>query len=139
MKRFFLLILNLIIIFAMSCEGTEYFPKCSECSADEPYEAMLKCKIDWDNKQGTLVQIWEGKLEDSILIDSRRVYSSASFEKKVPLNRYYTVTATYIIDNKTYVAVGSASPKVKHTNSQCDEPCYFVYNNIVNLQLKYTK
>ena len=139
MKRFFPLILNLIIVFAMSCKVDEYFPKCSECTVNEPYEAIIKCKIEWDNHKGTLVQIWEGKLEDNILIASERVYSSSVYEGKVPLNRYYTITATYVIDNKTYVAVNSVLPKVKHTNNQCDEPCYFVYNNTVNLQLKYTK
>ena len=139
MKRFFLPILCLIIIFAMSCEDTNFY--CSDCNTKEPYEATLKCQIDIDDKNGTLVQIWEGKLEDNILIDSTRIPRSSTtkvFNKKVPLNRHYTITATYIIDNKTYVAVGSALPRIKHTD-KCDEPCYYIYGNEVNLQLKYTK
>ena len=123
----------------MSCEGSEFFVTCSECTETEPYYATLKCKIDFDAQNGTLVQVWEGKLEDSIFVDSRRMYSTSVFEKEVSLNKYYTITATYIIDNKTYVAVGSASPKVKRTNSQCDESCYYVYGNEINLQLKYRK
>ena len=139
MKRFFYLILNLIIIFAMSCEGSELFVNCSDCTANEPYEATLKCKIDLDTHNGILVQVWEGKLEDSIFVDSKRVFGNSVYKKTVPLNRYYIVTATYVIDNKTYIAVGSASPKVKHSESKCDESCYYVYGNEIDLRLKYTK
>ena len=139
MRRLFLPLLNLIIIFAMSCEGLEFFINCSECTVEEPHEATLKCRIDIDVQNGTLVQIWEGKLEDSIFVDSTRIFSSSVFEKNVSINKHYTITATYIIDNKTYIAVGSASPKVKHANSKCDESCYYVYGNEVNLRLKYPK
>ena len=139
MKRFFLPVFNLIIIFAMSCEGSEFLVNCKECTKAEPYEATLKCQVDSDSRYGALVQIWEGKLEDSIFVDSKRVYSSSVYEKKVPLNRYYTITATYTIDNKTYIAVGSASPKVKLSENKCDESCYYVYGNEVDLRLKYTK
>ena len=139
MKRFSPLILNLIIIFTMSCEGSEFLVNCSDCTTSEPKEATIECKIDTDLKYGTLVQIWEGKLEDNIFIDSARIFSSSTFEKNVHLNRYYTITATYIIDNKTYVAVNSVCPKVKRSKSKCDELCYYVYGNIANLRLKYSK
>ena len=121
----------------MSCEGSELFVNCSDCTKDEPYEAMLTCQISPDFHNGTLVQIWEGKLEDSIFVDSRQVFSSGTFKTTVALNRHYTITATYFIDNKTYVAVNSATPRVRRVESKCDEACYFVYGNEVNLRLKY--
>jgi len=140
MRRLFLPLLNLIIILVMSCEGTELSVKCSDCTVNEPYEATLKCHIDSGSRDGTLVQIWEGKLEDSIFVYSKRVYSYSSvFEQTVALNKQYTLTATYIIDNKTYVAINSASPKVKLSDSKCDKSCYYIYGNEVNLQLKYSK
>ena len=123
----------------MSCEGSELLVNCSDCTAAEPYEATLKCKIDADSKDGILVQFWEGKLEDSILVYSTRVFSSSVFNKEVHLNRYYTITATYIIDKKTYIAVDSAFPKVKRTESKCDDACYYVYGNEVSLRLKYKR
>ena len=139
MKKIKFLILSLIVVFIMSCDRDEYFPRCSECTIYEPYEAVLKCQIDFI-PNGTLMQIWEGKLEDNILVYSTLIFNkfqSPVFEKTVPLNKQYTVTATYAIDNKTYIAIDSALPKVKKTQNQCDEPCYYVYNNTVNLRLKY--
>jgi hypothetical protein len=120
----------------MSCEGSEFFINCDDCTTKEPDVATLKCRISL-SQNGTLVHIWEGKIEDSILVDSKRVFSSIVFEKRVPLNRHYTITATYIIDNKTYVAVNSATPKIGRAESKCDETCYYVYGNEVELRLKY--
>ena len=128
----------------MSCEVSDIFVNCSDCTVNEPYDVTIKCRIDVNTQNSTLVQLWEGKLEDNILVDSTRIFLTAGWQpdwiynKTVPLNKHYTITATYIIDNKTYVAVGSVSPKIKHID-KCDEPCYYVYGNEVNLQLKYTK
>jgi hypothetical protein len=137
MKRLFILIFSLIIIYLTSCERFLGGVKCSECTLGEPYEAILKCQIDRDSNIGVLVEVWEGKLEDNILIDSKQVYGSAPVEIHVSLNKHYTVTATYIIDNKTYIAVDSALPKVKYSSNQCDDPCYYIYGNTVELRLKY--
>ena len=135
MKRVFFLIFNLALIIAMSCEGG-LLVDCNDCDWDEPYEARLTGKIDIHYHEGVLVQVWEGTQEDGLLIDSALVYTS-TFEKTVPLNRQYTLAATYVIDGKTYVVVNSASPKVKYTDSQCDDPCYQVYGDNVNLKLKH--
>ena len=121
----------------MSCEGTEFSVKCSDCTKDEPYEATLTCKITQNSHNGTLVQIWEGKLEDSIFVLSKQVYSSGTFKTTVALNKQYTIAATYTIDNKTYVAVNSATPRIVRSESKCDEECYYIYGNEVDLRLKY--
>jgi len=137
MRKLFIPLINLIIIFAMSCEGSEFSVKCSDCTTTEPHEATLECRVDLSNIK--MIHIWEGKLEDGVLIDSMLKYSTSVFKKNVPLNKHYTITATYIIDNKTYIAVGSALPRVRHTTNKCDQPCYYVYGNEVDLRLKYTR
>ena len=138
MKRLFLPVLCLIIAYVMSCEGSESSINCSDCTAAEPYEATLKCEIDMGVQ--TLLQIWEGKLEDSLLVYSKSgSFATNVIKETVSINRDYAVTATYIIDNKTYVAVGSASPRVIYSEDKCDDPCYFVYGNKVNLRLKYKR
>jgi len=63
--------------------------------------------------------------------------SGPGFELPVSLNKKYTVTATYQIDGDTYIAVDSAFPRVKYTKEQCEDPCYFVYDRIVDLRIKY--
>ncbi|MDR2886408.1 MAG: hypothetical protein LBV26_00135 [Bacteroidales bacterium] len=138
MKRLFLPLFNLAVMLVMSCEDTGLSTDCSECMSYEPVTARIEVQIDAGNEHGTLVQFWEGKLEDGIMIDSVRYFSTAVFEKELPLNRLYTITATYVIDGKTYTAVDSATPKTKYDKNSCDEPCYNIYGNTVNLKLKYT-
>jgi hypothetical protein len=132
----YIFLLCLILLF--SCEDNRYFTNCDECTADEPFETVLKADLDPGHDNGVIVMLWEGKLEDNILIDSIKVFNT-SYEKMVPLNRTFTITATYLIDNKSYTAVDSSTPRVRYTDSQCDEPCYYVYDSKTDLTLKYTK
>lgn len=140
MKRLFLPLFSTAIMIVMSCEGGIPVNDCSDCLSYEPVTARIEVQIDANagNEHGTLVQFWEGKLEDGILIDSVRYFSTPFFEKELPLNRLYAITATYIIDGKTYTAVDSATPKAKYDKDRCEEPCYSIHGNTVNLKLKYT-
>ena len=83
------------------------------------------------------VRVYQGEIEDSVLY----AYTEISGEKYTPgvtLNKKYTVTATYYTGGKTYIAIDSAVPKVKYIEDQCEEPCYFVYDRVIDLRLKYT-
>ncbi len=83
------------------------------------------------------LNIYEGELEDSVLY--RSVFPTGSvYNISVVLNKKYTVTATYFIDGNTYTAVDSATPRVRFTETQCEEACYFVYDRELDLRLKYT-
>jgi hypothetical protein len=85
-----------------------------------------------------LINIYEGNLEDSVLYDS---FQASGTQATIPvtINKKYTVTATYYIPDNYYVAVDSATPRVKFDKTQCDDPCYFVYDKKIDLRLKYTK
>ena len=138
MRNIFQFLFLLILITVFSCEDSEYSTNCDECRGDEPVEAVLSARLDDDYYAGgILIKLYEGKISDNVLYDSVRVFSSRKYEKRVPLNRQYTITATYFIDGKTYTVTDSTTPKVKYTETLCDEPCYFVYNRKLNLTIKY--
>jgi len=128
----------LVLVLFFSCEDQVFFVKCSDCTAEEPVTAKLEINLDPDLYYGALIQIWAGNLEDSILLVKDATYSN-SYSREVTLNRNYTVTATYYVSNDKYIAVDSATPRVKYDNSQCQDPCYYVYDRICDLSLKYTK
>jgi hypothetical protein len=94
--------------------------------------------MDPDHYYEAQVEIWEGNLEDSILMGS---YTSLSktFTQQVTLNKKYTITATYYVSDSKYIAVDSATPRVKYEKAQCDDPCYYIYDKDCDLRLKYTK
>jgi hypothetical protein len=138
MDKILRLIIFLLLVISFSCEDQTFIIPCADCTEDEPVEAELSLKLDSKYYYNALVQIWEGNLEDSILIGSSIVFSS-TFTQQVTLNKKYTVTATYYVADNKYIAVDSATPRVKYDKSQCDNPCYYVYDRKCDLRLKYTK
>jgi hypothetical protein len=134
------LFLFLMLAICFSCEEQGFFVKCPDCTADEPINAELEVKLDKDYYIGAVIQIYEGNFEDGILLYTYNAHpSSLTFIHKVAINKKYTVTATYNIQNNKYIAVDSATPRVKYDKSQCDDPCFYVYDRICDLRLKYTK
>ncbi|HUX96430.1 MAG TPA: hypothetical protein VMV47_11930 [Bacteroidales bacterium] len=129
----------ILLVLFFSCEDSKYISNCDECSDEEPLETVLSAEFSEANQKGTLVMLYEGRIEDNIVFDSIRIFSTYKYEKRVSINRTYTITATYIINNKSYTVVDSTTPRTKYTETLCEKPCYFVYDRMLDLRLKYTK
>jgi hypothetical protein len=138
MENILRLLFFLFMVISFSCEDQTFVIKCSDCIENEPVTAELTAKMDSKYYYDTVVEIWEGNLEDSILVGSYSNYTTY-FTQEVALNKKYTLTATYYVGDNKYVTVDSATPRVKYDKSQCDNPCYYVYDKECDLRLKYTK
>jgi hypothetical protein len=99
-------------------------------------EATLKVSLS-ANENPVLMTVFEGELEDSVKYKSA-LSGGTVYNFQVKMNKKYTITAEYQIDGNTYIAVDTATPRVKYTKDQCEEPCYFVYDRKIDLRLKYT-
>ncbi|MCX6302305.1 MAG: hypothetical protein NTW82_08975 [Bacteroidia bacterium] len=126
------------MVLFFSCEDPGLIViNCSECLTDEPVNANLTIKlehVDYDVN----INIYQGNLEDSILYESFATTANVAY-RKVPLNKKYTLTATYYISGNSYVVVNSVAPRALYDEDDCEEPCYFVYNSDIDMRLKYTK
>jgi hypothetical protein len=129
-----------ILILCFSCEDKGIIVKCEDCLSEEPINTTLDVKLDLSDYGflPALITVYEGNIEDSVVYDSFSVNSETT-SITVSINKKYTVTATYYIPDDYYIAVDSATPKVRYEKSQCSDPCYFVYDKSINLRLKYTK
>lgn len=127
----------LFLCLGFSCEKSNVLVICSECTSQEPKTTDLTIKLDSDFTH-TIVKVYEGNIEDSILIRTLTTNLSET-TVSVSINKLYTLTATYQKGAKSYVAIDSARPGVKYDEQQCDNPCYFVYGKTVNLKIKYFK
>jgi hypothetical protein len=139
MKIFVKPLLFLLLVFFFSCEEQGLITKCNECLDYDPLSTELELKLDYNYKTGeTLVNIYEGNLEDGILYKSRIVVGKKAMIPVI-INRKYTITATYnIVDaqGRYCIVVDTANPRVKYDETQCDYPCYFVYDRVVDLTMK---
>jgi hypothetical protein len=137
MKKTVRVITFFILCIALSCDDQSFFIQCSDCVPDEPITAELNAELDPDHFYGALIEIWEGNIEDSIQYGSYTALNR-SFTQSVTLNKKYSITATYYVSEDIYIAVDSATPRVKYDKSSCEEPCYYIYDTKLNLKLKYT-
>lgn len=136
MNGLFRKFLFILLVICFSCEERGWIADCSECIANEPREGNLSIMLT-GNELPVKVRVYQGEIEDSVLY----AFTEISGEKYTPgitLNKKYTVTATYNIGGNKYTAIDSATPKVRYIEDQCDEPCYFVYDRVIDLRLKYT-
>jgi len=130
-----LLLIIIMIAVTFSCEKPGVIVRCEECLENEPVETELIIKLSPVTFGQVEVIIYEGNLEDNVIYSS---FSTSYSEEKifVMLNKQYTVTARYIRDGKTYIAVDSAVPRVKYDKSSCDDPCWFIYDHKINVALR---
>jgi hypothetical protein len=119
-----------------SCEEI-FIVDCTECELTEPTEAYLQIRLD-KNQEGARITIYEGNPEDNVIYMKFTTYTEVIFQK-VPLNKSYTLTAEYPKSGRKYVAVNSVVPRVKYEEEKCNDPCYYIHDDIVDLHLKYAK
>jgi len=126
----------LILVILFSCENPLLFNRCPDCFHTEPLNAEIIAKITSSNYgMPTTIRVYEGNLEDGILLGTyESIYSEIKFSVKV--NKFYTVTATYYQLGKFYIAVDSASPGVRDEKLLCDQPCFLIYDNELDLRIK---
>ena len=141
MRKVFRIIFLLILCTFFSCEESPLFINCPDCTEEEPLETDIEIKLESrTDGANTLINVYEGNLEDSVIYTS--FYTSSNNSRtsvSVAINKKYTITATYFKTNNKYIAVDSATPRVKYDKEQCDNPCYMVYDRKCDLRLKYTK
>ncbi len=131
--RFFAFILMAV---CFSCEGSKWLVNCEDCYSEEPVEAGVRIKLR-DIQVPVTITIYDGDLEDDVILTSFEAYGS-EYTVSTGINKKLTFTATYRISGRIYIAVDSTVPRVKYEKDLCDNPCYYVYDNIVDLRLRNT-
>ena len=125
-----------VLVILFSCENPLLFNRCPDCYHTEPLNAEIIAKITYSSSgMPTTIRVYEGNPDDGILLSTYRGrYSQLKFSVK--LNKLYTVTATYNNSGKSYIAVDSASPGVRNEQVLCDQPCFLIYDNEIDLRIK---
>lgn len=130
-------ILILLMLVFGACEDG-YITKCDECKPENMLDVQLKIYVSSEHDSPHVVKIYEGPIEDGNLLAEVVTYGEYC-EYNAMLYKDYSLSYTYVINSVRYTAIDRARPKVRHDENTCDEPCYYVYDNIVDLTLKYTK
>lgn len=129
--------ITIIILLLHSCDGPGLFP-CSECNEQYPARIYLELELADPSQTPVNVQVtvYEGPVDDNIILYE---FSTAAqtYLLDALLYKDYTVTARSVYDGKTYIAVDMATPSIHFEEDLCEMPCYYVYNNKLDLRLRY--
>jgi hypothetical protein len=139
MNKIEVYILLSLIALVLSCDKQGSLSSCLDCIENEPVN--VKLQVTFNPYQDPMykepeIRVYEGNIEDSVLV-SFYIPDSSPKDIYVTINKKYAVTATYYYANHTVTAVSSANPRVRYETKQCDNPCYIVYDDKVNLRMKY--
>ena len=129
----------LALLLLFSCEP-DFITDCNECDPAGINQPQLTIYIRNSEYEPTnpLVTVYEGAIEDSIVLKRINVDESYSYiTYDAVLYKDYTVTVEFFLNSVKYVAIGAACPKVRYDETTCEEPCYYLYDNIIDLRLRY--
>lgn len=122
-----------------SCEES-FVSDCRDCYLESVPPAQLK--ILYRNPDyvplNPKVTLYEGPIENGIIIRQYVIEEAVSFiEVDAILYKDYSATLEFFIDGRKYITTAAACPKTGYDEDSCDEPCYFVYDNVLDLRLRY--
>lgn len=131
-------IIFLAAILILSCDENFVIVNCSDCLDYEPKDTKITVEFENYGVYTIKLTIFDGNIEDNIIIGSY-INPVNVMEYYFPVNNKYTFQAKYTDRNGiTYIAVNSVFPRVKMELEQCNvSPCYYVYDNKLNMHLKY--
>lgn len=126
-----------VLTILFSCENPLLFNRCPDCYHTEPLNGEIKAKLTTSTSQGmpTTIRIYEGTIDDGIILGSYKT-SSTEWRFSVKLNKLYSVTATYYRNGIFYTGVDAVNPRVRYEKVLCDQPCFLVIDNELDLRLK---
>lgn len=128
-----------LLTLLFSCEDS-FVGNCSECYPEGV--PAVKLKILYRNPDyipvNPKVTLYEGAVEDGKIIQEYIIGEAFSYiEVDAILYKDYSATLEYYRDSRRYISTAGACPKTGYDKNSCDEPCYFLYDNIIDLRPRY--
>lgn len=133
------ILLATLFLLLFSCEEG-YLTDCDECYTSSDYNVVLK--IRYRNEEyvpvNPVVTLYDGNISDSVVIEKFRITDLYSYiDFYAILYKDYSAMLEYTYNGQKYAAVASACPKVRYDETTCEEPCWYVYDNVLDLRLRY--
>jgi len=129
---------SLLMLILFSCEEG-YLTDCEECHVGIG-KVTLKIRVANTDfiPLNTIVTLYEGAIEDNIIIGKYTIeYTNSFLIEDVIRYKDYTATMEFSYNGQQYITTAAECPKVRYDEDTCDEPCYYIYDNILDLRLRY--
>lgn len=140
MKQGIIIFLILLSIFLpYSCEDSIILVDCNECyslkEVSNGYSIEIKVTIDSENK-AVPITLYRGDIDNGEIISEEIAYSSTYFTELLEFGNHYSAIAKYFHKGRTIFTVDGKMLKKKYEKSSCDNPCYIIQGDVLDLRLK---
>jgi len=130
----------LLILAFVTCDDSKTLSNvdCSKCirkNDPDTAELIIYLTINEEN-ESVLVSIYTGKKEENNLFWDEYLYEE-EYKIMVPVDKYYTATATYTVGDKTVIAIDGDDIQLIEDTESCHPPCYLVKGGVLDVRLKY--
>jgi len=132
------LIIAAFMLLLFSCEEA-FVTDCKECYNDD-YRVILRIRYRNPDyiPNNPVITLYEGNVSDSIIIEKLHISEPYTYiDYNAILYKDYSATLEFYKDGRKYVTTAAACPKVRYDETTCEEPCYFLYDNVLDLRLRY--
>lgn len=137
MHRYAVIIILVLTMYACSEKLFTSGVDCQECYQEKPDSAYVEIKLTINDIYDSIpLTVYCDKVENNEIdwIDTADVNPFYLFVK---VNKYYSVAAQYINDTDTIIAIDGTKIKIKHVSGECDEDCWIIDGDELNVTLKY--
>jgi hypothetical protein len=140
MKRLFTisLLLSLAFLLLSGCNKDNIYQEvdCSLCFATPPDSGFIRPEITINVQNMRVpVSVYEGPVEEQRLV-FRDTFSVPTPRIELPVEKEYSVTATYLKGTDTIIVIDGDKLEIKKAVGQCGGTCYVVTGGFFDLRLK---
>ena len=137
MYRLILIIFSVFLMYSCSEKIFTSGVDCGECYQIKPDSADLAVDLTINDTYETVpLIVYRNEVEkrDTEYVDT--AYESPYY-LLVPVNKEYSVAAEYIKGTEKIIAIDGTKIKTRHVSSECDEDCWIIEGDELNMKLKY--
>lgn len=111
------------------CTDEDYF----NCNTFEPEKGFFVVHLQTDDQNPeVVVRVYEGDFEDGILVEEDTLIT-ISRDYYLPVEKWYSFTATYKTSNGTLVAIDGGKIDLK-SYTMCEYKCYEINEPLIDLR-----
>ena len=138
MKSFITLsIIVITILTPSSCEDLKLFVDCDKCYTDLPEKYSIEIKVNLDSENPYIpITLYKGEIDNGSIIDTDTIYYTPYYTIDVKFGEYYSAIARYRHHGRVIYAVDGRKLSKKLDESSCNESCYVVSGDELDLRLK---
>jgi hypothetical protein len=140
MKQGIIIFLILLSIFLpSSCEDSVILVDCDKCYSldlsSNKYSLEIKVTID-DENTAVPITLYRGDSDNGEIISEDTINSTPYYTDNLEFDNRYSAIAKYSHNGRVIFAVDGKMLKKKYEKSSCDNPCYIIQGDVLDLRLK---